>query len=99
MRSGLPRRRRTPPSPRLPCIYYRFILKNKSQPQNSSSSLVVQLQVCIIFAWGGPHAEILEKPGRVLPPPLPTYLPTYLPYLWGTKKRNQGGVKVGYYTN
>ena len=36
-------------------------------------------QVCIIFAWGGPHAEILQKPDRPLPCPyLPTYLPTLL---------------------
>ena len=36
-------------------------------------------QVCILFAWGGQHAEILEKPDRPLRCPyLPTYLPTLL---------------------
>ena len=36
-------------------------------------------QVAFIFAWGGTHAEILEKPERPLRCPyLPTYLPTLL---------------------
>ena len=36
-------------------------------------------QVAFIFAWGGPHDEIQEKPDRPLRCPyLPTYLPTLL---------------------
>ena len=49
------------------------------------------------FCLGGPHDEILQKPGRPLRSP--TYLPTYLPYLWETKKEIIRWVKVGYYTN
>ena len=73
-------------------------------PTSAASNLVANqcnkchcAQVCVIFAWGGTHNEILQKPGRPLRPalPLPSYLPTYLTYA----KEITGSVKVGCYTN